>query len=463
LKCRRGHAIPDSYTVYRNIFDNIVTRDTAGEIVPQVATSWTYVDDATIELELRDDITFHDGQPLTAEDVVFSVKRITDPDFASPQLGQFNTIIDAEATGPHTVRLTTDGPYPPLLAQLVKLSVVPKHVVEAVGNDEFTKNPIGSGPYRFDEWQRGVKVALSRNPDYWRGEPPFANVEFRAVPDGATRVADLRSGTADLVVGIDPDQARELEGTASVQVLSAPTERVGYFMMNTQDGPLAELGLRRAVAHALDRELIIDALLGGYGEVVDELLTPSHFDYVEGLSGEAYAYDPDKAKELVAQSGYAGEELVFNTAPPFDQRIVQALQQQLAEVGLNVSIEMNDMPTFLQRRRAPPEQFGAFVFGRWSCACQDADGVLFPMFQSESIWSKYANPEVDRLLEAARSTLDENERIDLYRQVHEILAEDMPSVPLYQVTAIYGASDDLEWTPTANESLFVMDMNWTGE
>ncbi len=320
-----------------------------------------------------------------------------------------------------------------------------------------------AGRIEFKEWQRGVKVALTRNPDYWRGEPPFASVEFRAVPDGATRVADLRSGTADLVVGIDPDQARELEGTAGVQVLSAPTERVGYFMMNTQDGPLASLDLRRAVAHALDRKLIIDALLGGYGEVVDELLTPAHFGYVEGLGGEAYAYDPEKAKELVAQSGYAGEELVFNTAPPFDQRIVQALQQQLAEIGLNVSIEMNDMPTFLQRRRAPPEQFGAFVFGRWSCACQDADGVLFPMFQSESIWSKYANPEVDRLLQAARSTLDTDERIDLYRQVHEILAEDMPSVPLYQVTAIYGASDDLEWTPTANESLFVMDMNWTGE
>jgi len=454
---------PDSYTVYRNIFDNVVTRDTAGEIVPQVATAWTYLDDTTVEFTLRDDITFHDGEPLTAEDVVFSVRRITDPEFNSPQLGQFNKITGAEATGPHTVQLTTDGPYPPLLAQLVKLSVVPRHVVETVGDDAFNQNPVGSGPYRFDDWQRGVKVTLARNDDYWRGEPPFATVEFRAVPDGATRVANLRSGTADLVVSLDPDQAQELEGTSGVRVLSVPTERVGYFMMNTQHWPLTALELRRAVAHALDRPLIIEALLGGYGEVVNQLLTPAHFGYVDDFETEAYTYDPERAKALIEQSGYAGEELVFNTAPPFDQRIVQALQQQLAEVGLNVAIEMNDMPTFLQRRRAPPEQFGAFVFGRWSCACQDADGVLFPMFHSESIWSKYADPEADRLLEAARSTLDEEERLDFYRQVHEVLAEDVPSVPLYQVTAIYGAKAELEWTPTANESLFVMDMAWTGQ
>ena len=199
------HWNPDSYYVYRNLFDNLVTRGPDGAIVPQVAKSWNVLADDEVELEIRDDIRFHDGEPLTAEDVVFSVERITDPDFKSPQLGQFNQIVAAEATGPHTVRLRTNGPYPPLMAQLVKLSVVPKHYVEEVGDDGLNKQPVGSGPYRFVEWQRGVKVVVERNPDYWRGEPPFARVEFVAVPDSATRVANLRAGTADLVDRLDSD------------------------------------------------------------------------------------------------------------------------------------------------------------------------------------------------------------------------------------------------------------------
>ncbi len=141
---------PDSYYVYRNIFDNLVTRDDAGEFAPEVASAWDVQSDTKIAFTIRDDIHFHDGTTLTPEDVVFSVKRITDPDFASPQLGQFNKIVDAEVTGPHTVVLTTDGPYPALLAQLVKLSIVPEHVVKSVGNDEFNLHPIGSGPYKFE-------------------------------------------------------------------------------------------------------------------------------------------------------------------------------------------------------------------------------------------------------------------------------------------------------------------------
>ncbi len=134
---------PDSYYVYRNIFDNVVTRDDAGEIVPQIATEWNQVSDTEMVLTIRDDVAFHDGEPLTAEDVAYSVQRITDPDFGSPQLGQFNQITGAEVTGEHEVTLTTDGAYPVLLAQLVKLSVVPKHVVEEVGDEAFNAAPVG--------------------------------------------------------------------------------------------------------------------------------------------------------------------------------------------------------------------------------------------------------------------------------------------------------------------------------
>ena len=450
---------PDSYTVYRNIYDNLVTRDPSGAIVPQVAASWAAASDTEVDFQLRDDITFHDGTPLTADDVVFSVKRITNPEFKSPQLGQFSKIIGADATGTHSVRLTTDGPYPVLLAQLVKLSIVSRAYAERVGDEELNLKPMGSGPYKFVEWRKGVKVVLERNDGYWRGEPPFASVEFAAVPDAATRLADLRTGKADLVVGLNPDDALQLQGSDGVEVRSAPTERVGYLMMNTQGGPLVDKRVRRAIAHAIDRQLIIDALLGGYSQVTNQLLTPAHFGYIEGL--DWHEYDPDMAKSLLAEAGHGdGLEIEIITAPPFDQRIIQAMQQQLADVGVSLKISMSDMATFLARRRADPEGFGDTVFGRWSCACQDADGVLFAMFHSDSVWSKYANPELDKWLVAGRSTLDEAERTAAYTEAHAIIREETPSIPLYQAAAIYGAKSNLKWSPTANEGLFVMDMVW---
>jgi peptide/nickel transport system substrate-binding protein len=450
---------PDSYTVYRNIYDNLVTRDTSGAIVPQVAASWEALSETQVRFTLRDDITFHDGSALTADDVVYSVKRITDPEFKSPQIGQFSKITDAVADGPHAVILTTDGPYPVLLAQLVKLSIVSKAYAEKVGDEQLNLQPMGSGPYKFVEWRKGVKVVLERNDDYWRGTPPFASVEFAAVPDAATRIADLRTGKADLIVGLNPDDALQLQGAGGVEVRSAPTERVGYFMMNTQHGPLTDKRVRQAVAHAIDRQLIVDALLGGFSQVTNQLLTPAHFGYMEGL--EWYPYDPDKAKALLAEAGLSdGVEIEIITAPPFDQRIIQAIQQQLADVGITLKISMSDMSTFLGRRRADPEGFGDTVFGRWSCACQDADGVLFAMFHSGSVWSKYANPELDKYLVAARSTLDEAERLAAYSEAHRIIYEEAPSIPLYQAAAIYGANSALKWSPTANEAVFIMDMTW---
>ncbi|MHB1111299.1 MAG: ABC transporter substrate-binding protein, partial [Devosia sp.] len=301
---------PDSYYVYRNIFDNIVTRDDAGEIVPEVAESWKQLSDTELELTIRDGITFHDGEPLTADDVVYSVKRITDPAFASPQLGQFNKISDAIRTGANTVTLVTDGPYPTLLAQLVKLSVVPAHVIEKVGKDAFNAAPIGSGPYVFEKWDRGVGVQLTRNDNYWGTKGVFQTAVFRAVPDAATRVANLLAGTADLVVSLDSDIAQQLDNAAAAKVLSVPTERIGFLNVNSQTPPLNNPDVRRAVALAIDRQGIVDGILAGGERVLNQMATPSHFGYVEGA--EAIPYDPETAKELVTAAGVK-DMIVFAT------------------------------------------------------------------------------------------------------------------------------------------------------
>jgi len=448
----------DSYGVYRNIFDNLLTRDATGKIVPQIATAWRFVEDTHVEFDIRTDVKFQDGSPLSAEDVVFSVKRITNPSFKSPQLSQFDQIADTEALGPSKVRLTLHKPYPVLLAQLVKLSIVPKAYVERVGDQAFNLKPLGSGPYQLHEWQKGVQVTLDANDSYWRGKPPFKSVIFRAVPDVSTRVADLKTGRADLIRLLPPDEAIALKRDARLAVLSVPTERVGYLFINAQAGATADVRVRRAIAHAIDKRGLVDALLQGFGKPVDSIGAEPIFGYLPDITG--YDYDPAKARALIKDAGAQGAAITFLTSPAYDRQVVEAIQQMINDIGLKVEVVTLDHATFLRRRQGTPADAGGVALGVWSCACQDADGIIFPLFRSGSTWSKYANPAYDAAVDAARGMLDETKRLAEYRKAYDILRQDVPGLGLYQAFASYGARKELKWRPTPNESLFVMDMSW---
>jgi len=449
---------PDSYYVYRNIFDNLVTRDDKGEFAPQIATAWKVLSDTQVEFEIRDGVTFHDGSTLTPEDVAFSVSRIIDPKLASPQQGQFDKIVKAEATGPHSVVLTLAGPYPALLAQLVKLSIVPKHVVEAVGNDAFNLKPVGSGPYKFDSWQRGVAVTLTRNDAYWGTKGPFATAVFRAVPDAATRLADIQAGSADLAVSLDSDLAGQLEASGKGKRLYTLTERLAYLRLNPTKPPFDDLRLRQAVAYAVDKEGITEGILGGLDKPIGQMLTPAHFGWFEDIPG--LPYDPDKAKALVAEVG-GSPKVEIATGAFFDQRVVQAIQQELADVGFDASIKLVDTPTFLKLIQQGAQGGPALAVSRSSCACQDADGALYQLFHSGNPWTIVENKELDGWLDDARATLDPDKRLTDYRKISTFIAKEIPVVPLFQTVAIYGAAKPLQWTPTPNESLFLNRMSWS--
>lgn len=448
----------DSYSVYRNIFDNLLTRDAKGDIAPQIATAWKYLTPTTLEFDIRQDVRFQDGSPLTAEDVAYSINRVINPQLKSPQLSQFNQIVRAEVNSPSRVTLTTRSPYPALLAQLVKLSVVPKAYVEKVGDQTFNLHPIGSGPYRLVSWQPGVQIELQAVDHYWRAEPPFPKVVFRVVPDVSTRIADLQTGKADLIRDLPPDQSEAVKNNTTTRVLSAPTERIGYLFINAEAGATRDVRVRQAIAYAIDREALIQALLEGYGAPVNVLGAPPVFGYTNQVAG--YPYDPDKARALVKQAGAEGAKITFLTSPVYSRAMVEAIQQMINDVGLQVTIESSDQATFLKRRQGEAENAGSLALGAWSCACQDADGVIFPLFRSGSLWAKYHNPQFDALVDSARSILDAPQRQEKYRQAYQILRDDVPGLGLYQAYALYGANKHLQWQPSANEALFVMDMRW---
>ncbi len=449
---------PDSTSVYRNIFDNLLTRDASGAIVPQVATAWHYESDTSIVFTIRDGISFHDGSPLTPEDVAFSIRRIIDPAFKSPQLSQFDQITAADSVGPHEVRVTTRTAYPVLLAQLTKLSIVPKAVVQRLGAG-FNQAPVGSGPYRFVSRTQGVKVELAANPTYWRGKPPFDRVEMHPVPDESTRIADVRTGRADITRILSTDDADQLHSDPALNVLWAPTERVTMVELNALDGATKDPRVREAIAHAIDRDTIVEALLKGYAKPVNEPLTPASFGY--DASTPAYGFDPDKARALLKQAGVApGTVVSFLTSPGFDQRIVQAVQQMLGDVGLDAKLSTVDLATYLRLRQGRPDEAGDVSYFRWSCGCQDADGTLFPLFDSSSQWAKYRNPAVDTALRAARSTLDAAARAADYRSALAAIHDDVAVVPLFQDATMFVARKPVRFQPTASESFFLFDMGW---
>lgn len=450
---------PDSYAVYRNIFDNLVTRDAAERIVPQVATSWVYRSPTRIVFQIRRGIRFHDGTKLTPADVVFSICRITDPAFKSPQLSQFDQIASVEVTGAHEVTVTTRTAYPVLLAQLTKLSIVPQAAVTKEGDVGFNRHPVGSGPYAFVSRTQGVKIALAANPDYWRGKPPFPRVEMHAVLDESTRIADVRTGRADITRILSTDEADALRSDPQVKVLWTPTERVTLLALNTLTGPMADRRVREAAAYAVDKNLLVGALLKGYAKPVNEPLTPASFGYDPSIP--AYPYDPGRAKALLRQAGVtARTKMSFLTSPVFDQRVVQALQQMLADVGLDAQITTVDAATYLKLRQGSPQEAGNVSYFRWSCGCEDADGTLFPLFSSGSAWAKHHNPEVDRALQAARSTLDPKLRKADYRTALLAIHRDIPVVPLFQDVVMFAARKPVQFTPTADEAFSLFTMRW---
>jgi peptide/nickel transport system substrate-binding protein len=329
-----------------------------------------------------------------------------------------------------------------------------------VGKDAFNLKPVGSGPYRFEAWQRGVAVTLTRNEAYWGTKGPFPIALFRAVPDSATRLADLQAGSADLVVGLDSDQLAQLKSSQRAKPLTALTERLAYLRLNPNRPPFDNPKIREAIARAVDKQGIIDGILGGQEKPIAQMLTPAHFGWADGIAGPAY--DPARAKALVAEAGAAGKAAIpLTTAPFFDQRVVQAIQQQLREVGLDVTIELIDTPSFLQRTQRGPVEAPVLAISRSSCACQDADGALYELFHAGSGWTIVENKDVDGLLDRARSALDPAARLADYRKVHEIIAATLPVVPLYQTVAGYGVARAVQFTPTPNESLFLNRIRWT--
>ncbi|TDD83795.1 peptide ABC transporter [Actinomadura darangshiensis] len=447
----------DTYSVYRNIFDQLLRRDPkTNKVVPWLATDWKQTEPTTWRFTMRRGVTFSDGSPLTAGDAAYSINRILDKDYGSQQYANFSVITKATAEGGDLV-VRTKVPSPTLLSYLTTLSVVPEAYVRRVGDKQFAVKPVGSGAYTLQEATSGSEVVLRANPRWWGPRTQIRTAVFRSVPNVASRVADLQSRRADLATGLTPDAADQIRRDKNLAIRSTPTERVAYLAFNTiKGGPSNDPRVRRAISEAIDYRALIANLQRGYAKPINSLVTPLAFGYDTSRPG--YRHDPAHAKQLLREADAAGAKLVMATSPSFDPQIVQAIQADLSAVGLRVEIRNSDQATYLKKVQDPSRDWGSIRFGRWSCSCLDADGVLYPLFHTGEIWSSYSSRDFDRIVQQGRETTDPERRKALYRQAFDVLARDLPGVGLFQTYAIYGANTRLRWTPDAVESLFLDQM-----
>ncbi len=436
--------------VSEHITQTLFTVDLQGNIVPELVESYEVSEDGRVwTLRLRRGITFHDGTPFNAEAVKFNLDRFLDPESKAPFRFLIARITDVEVLDEYTVRLTTDQPFAPMLAHLSHsfIGMLSPTAVQELGSGIET-NPVGTGHFKMKTWTRGESILLERNPDYWEAGLPYLDeVMFRFIPEDAARVVALEAGEVHAIMRVPPADIPRLEADPDIEVLKVPSVRTIYIGFNNQKAPFTDVRVRRALNYCVDKEALVEFVLEGVGRVSDAPFSPGIFGYSPMTP---YEYDPERAKELLAEAGYPDGFKVNLYHPTgrylMDAAIAEAVQAQLKECGVEAELITLEWATYLATLRKPPEEavHDMYLLG-WGCVTNDADYCLYPLFHSGE-WppvgwhlSYYKNEEVDRLLDEARVTPDPERRAALYKRVIEIIWNDAPWLFLYsevQVNAV---------------------------
>lgn len=431
------------------------------DVTPLLATSYQALDDTTWEVKLQEGVTFTNGEPFNADVVRYSLLRVNKPELNSPATIYVRPIADVQVVDETTVRIVTDGPAPVLPLYLTRIAMVPPAYVEEVGDDAFGQNPIGTGPYKLVRWVKDDRVVLEANTDYWRGAPSIDQVTFVSIPETATRMAALQTGEADIVTQVAVDQARLLE-RAGITIAPIPGLRLMMvaFMLEGEAGstPLYDVRVRQALNYAVDKQAIVDDILGGYGKVLEgQALSSEYFGFNPGV--EAYPYDPERARELLAEAGYTDDNALQLTlyGPQGrylrDSEVLQAIGGQLREAGIDAEVEILEWGLFINRLLAKDFATAAF----WGASTvPDADAWLGAMLGTGAAYSVYTNPDLDALLAEGARTVDRDARLAIYQQAAELIHEQAPFIFLYQQVDVYGVTPRVSgWTPSPDESIYL--------
>jgi peptide/nickel transport system substrate-binding protein len=424
------------------VFDGLVALDT--ELVPQpaLAERWENPDPTTWVFHLRQGATFHDGEAVTAEDVVYTYETILDEAFGAPNRALYVPITGVTARDPQTVEFKLTGAYAPFLSYM-EMGIVPQHVASDPASD-FANNPVGAGPFAFVRWQKNNQIELEAFAEYWQGAPKVAGVTLSIVPDNTVRATALETGDLDLIHSpLSPQDVERLQTTDGVEVSVQTALGYTYLNFNTADPLLADVNVRRAIAQMVDKAVISEEIYQGMDTPGQSPLVPNTWWYSEVAD---HPFDPAAAAELLATAGWTDSDgdgvldkdgqklsLLLKTHSEDPNRIqtIEYLQNVLGENGIEASVETAEFPTFFDALMNHDYQIALVGWLR----LVDPDYAMFNQFRCEgtSNYGQYCNPRVDELLEQGRVTLEPEQRVGIYKEAAQIVIDEVAyDVLLYQ-------------------------------
>lgn len=436
-----------SSRVMKQIYDTLVHQTEEMELVPSLAASWENIDDHTIEFKLRDDVKFHNGEQFTANDVKFTLLRALE----SPNVGHIVEAIDPDkinVVDDYTIQIGTQYPYAPLLAHLAHTgsSMLNEKAVTEAGDNYGIDVVVGTGAFKFSSWANGDNIVLERNDDFYMEPAALTKVTFRAIPENTSRTIELETGGADLIYDVDPSDVSRIEDNDELNLIRDPNFSTTYIGFNCQKAPFDNPLVRQAVNMALDKEAIVNNVYKGTGYQAKGPLGPNVWASNQNL--EPYAYDPDAAKELLAEAGYADGFSTTIWANENQQRmdIAEIAANQLGAIGVKTEVKIMEWGAYLDGTAAGEHDM--FILG-WVTVTGDPDYGLYPLFHSSMFGDAgnrtfYANPEVDALLETGRTSVDSDVREAAYMEVQQIVRDEAPWIFTWGGEDISGAAGNLK-------------------
>jgi peptide/nickel transport system substrate-binding protein len=422
-----------SSLVIEQVYSGLIQFDENMNIVPDLAESWTVSKDGLVyDFKLRKGVKFHNGRDLVADDVVYSLNRVKDPAGGSPRSYLLENVKSIEASGPDAVRVTMTQPFAALLSHLdTFMAIVPKEEVQK--NGDLSKVMVGTGPFKFVEFVPNTHAKLVRYDGYHeQGLPYLDALTWLPIPDDTTRSANIKTATVDFADQIPQKDIKPLQSERGVQLARGTSTLHDYLMLNTTRKPFSDVRVRQAIAMTIDRQLMTDTILFGFGTPMDGGIIPSwHWAYAD-----LHVYpkpDVAKAKQLLSDAGYpSGFSLTIGAGANYAAQVQAAemLKDQLKQIGIDVTPNPTEWGTYIETV-INKKEFDAAIIG-WIGAI-DPDDWVYARFHTGEKWNTtgYSNPEVDKLLEQGRVTTDQAERKKLYNQADKLIVMDAPFVFFY--------------------------------
>lgn len=457
-------------TTMHHVFDTLVYRNPETmEYEPLLATAWTWVDDRTLEFQLRQDVRFHDGSPFGADDVVDTFTNLIDPRAKVINASLVNWIERAEKVDDYRVRLHMAKPYPAALEFLsgARDVILPSEAWAALpkladGAPDYSKlQPIGTGPYRMSDFKPGEGFTLTRNDDYFdgaKGRPAIATITFRTIPDQETRLAELMTGGLDWLMDMPLDMVEQLGAMPDLKVVEGPDLRFAYIALDRTGKaglePLKDVRVRRALAHAIDRKAMASALVGPGAQVIDAACFPTQVGCTDEVA--RYEYDPEKAKALLAEAGFAkGFALPLGAYRERPQ--AEAVIGYLRAIG--VPVELRYMQWAGLREEIVGNRMPSALRTWASSGLNDVVGsasVLLKMQPDDLCQS----PQIKDALEKGDTTVDTAARKAAYTQAFQLIADEVCWIPLYTYAKFYAMNGNLDFTPTKDGFPLFYSASW---